>query len=127
MTLKSMSWAAAAAGLVVAALAAGCAAGDHGTATGEHGTHPADAAPETVAPAVLELTPEAEAILAQADRVDGTEDHVVAKCPGCNLAMDGTAEHAAHVGDYELHFCSEGCSRRFQEDTNASILAMKMP
>jgi len=107
-------------------LLGGCAGGDYGASRDE--AAPDDAAPSGLeTPAVLDLTVEAQAVLAKADIADGAEDHVVAKCPGCNLAMEGSADHAAHVGDYELHFCSEDCSRRFQEDTNASILALAIP
>ena len=77
--------------------------------------------------AVLEISPEAVAILAQADLADGEEDHVVEKCAGCNLGMDGKAENAFQVGDYEMHFCSDTCSRRFKENTEASILNLPQP
>jgi hypothetical protein len=109
--------------IAMLALLTGCGGGDYG-----HGDSHGDAAShEAATPAVLDLTVEAQAILATADLADGTEDNVVSKCPGCNLAMDGSAEHVAHVGEYELHFCSAGCSEKFQEDTNAAILALATP
>lgn len=74
--------------------------------------------------AVIEISPEAEAILAKADLADGKEDHVVEKCASCNLAMDGKPEHALQVGEYEMHFCSDTCSRRFQKNTEALILGL---
>lgn len=67
------------------------------------------------------------AVLARADAADGAVDHVVAKCPGCGLGMEGDAQHAAHVGEYDLHFCSAPCRDRFTEDTTASLLAMEIP
>jgi hypothetical protein len=78
-------------------------------------------------PAVLELSPEAVAILAQADLEDGTEDHVVSKCASCNLKMEGSEENVLQVGDYEMHFCSNTCSRRFEENTEALILELPHP
>ena len=78
-------------------------------------------------PAVIEISEEAAAILARADLADGTEDHVVRKCASCNLAMDGSPDHALQVGEYEMHFCTSTCSRRFKEATEASILAMAQP
>ena len=64
------------------------------------------------------------AALVKADAVDGTTDHVVANCPGCALAMEGNAEHALHVADHELHFCSEDCKARFVENAVENLIAM---
>jgi hypothetical protein len=80
-----------------------------------------------VEPVALELSPEAVALLAMADLADGTEDHVVEKCASCGLGMDGNAENAVTVGEYEMHFCSDTCSRRFEEDAEASILKLPQP
>lgn len=77
--------------------------------------------------ASFELTPELEAKLASADRVDGEEDHVVAQCPGCGLAMEGEADHAIDVGDYALHFCSDTCQDNFSEDVKGSLVALVVP
>ena len=52
-------------------------------------------------------------ILAKADQVNGTADKIVTKCARCNLAMDGTKEHALKVGEYTLLFCSEDCKQTF--------------
>lgn len=82
---------------------------------------------EEVMPAVFEMTPELEAVLVKADLVDGTEDKVVARCPGCDFGMEGSAEHAVHAGDYELHFCSEKCKDAFSEDLAGSLMAMAFP
>lgn len=69
----------------------------------------------------------AVAVLKTADLYDGEEDKVISKCPACNLGMDGSAEHALHFDGYELHFCSEGCKEHFGENTEAAVLAMKIP
>ena len=65
--------------------------------------------------------------LVLADRLDGIEDHIVAKCGGCSLAMDGTQEHALKVEDYEMHFCSDYCKSGFEKDPVEAILAMATP
>ncbi|HZL83953.1 MAG TPA: hypothetical protein VFD07_01095 [Candidatus Krumholzibacteria bacterium] len=75
---------------------------------------------EKAAPPVT-LEPAEEAILAQADAVDGSADKVVANCAGCQLGMPGKAEHAITAGAYAMHFCSENCKTRFGEDLHASI------
>jgi len=74
-----------------------------------------------------ELNAAAVMVLAKADGMDGAEDMVIAKCPGCALAMEGNAEHAAHMGDYELHFCSEDCKNKFNESPVESLMAMQLP
>ncbi len=66
-------------------------------------------------------------VLAKADQVDGTEDHVVSKCPGCALAMDGKEDHALEVEDYELHFCSDRCRDGFKENTADAVMALTLP
>src|SRR5262245_44814282 len=99
-------------------LVAFAACGTHpeaGTATRESAPAPAAAAP-AAAPAVatgqeggVVINAELESRLSAADLVDGTADHTIERCPGCGLAMPGTSEHAVAVGEYSLHFCSEGC------------------
>jgi YHS domain-containing protein len=74
-----------------------------------------------------QLNAAAVMVLAKADGMDGAEDMVVAKCPGCALAMEGNAEHAAQMGDYELHFCSEDCKNKFNESPVESLMAMQLP
>ena len=74
-----------------------------------------------------ELNEAAVMVLAKADGMDGAEDMVVSKCPGCALAMDGSAEHAANMGDYELHFCSAECKDKFNENPVKSLMAMQLP
>jgi hypothetical protein len=68
-----------------------------------------------------------DAILARADQVDGTADHVVSQCPGCQLHMPGTEAHAIQAGEYALHFCSEDCKSRFGKDLDKSVLALAVP
>jgi len=64
------------------------------------------------------------AVLAYADAVDGTADRTVTRCPGCALAMDGSAEHAFELGGYELHFCSATCRDHFHEHPQAGVDAL---
>ena len=79
---------------------------------------------ENVAPDALEVTPELAVILAAADGADGETDHVVSQCTNCALAMEGVAEHATTVGDYELYFCSEGCLKDFSSKSEQRLLAL---
>ena len=67
------------------------------------------------------------AVLAKADLVDGSEDKVVSKCGTCALGMDGKAEHSLKTSGYTMYFCSEHCRDAFAENTDKSILAMKIP
>lgn len=72
------------------------------------------------------LTPEQlDAVLATADAADGTVDHVVSKCAGCRLGMDGRADHAVSAHGYQLHFCSDDCKARSSKDIDATITACK--
>jgi Fe-S oxidoreductase len=105
------------------------------TACGGAGTsydEPATAEPAAeAAPAAeagpIEPTEAMLATLAAADAADGTTDHVVAKCPGCALAMEGSADSALQVGDYALHFCSDSCRDHFSTDVEGKLVAMKIP
>lgn len=71
--------------------------------------------------------PAIQAILAKADLVDGKADHIVSKCAGCQLGMDGHREHGIKTARYKLLFCSADCKDEFAKDTNASILALVIP
>jgi len=73
----------------------------------------------------VEAGSELEAVLMRADAVDGSEDRVVSRCPGCALAMGGKADHALHVGEFAVHFCSDRCEERFADDPAQSLLAME--
>ena len=86
-------------------------------------------------PAVVEeavtLDAEAEAalatLLAKVDMIDGAEDHVISKCPGCALQMDGSADHVIELVGYNMHFCSTDCKGKFEENTAEMVLAMEIP
>ena len=67
------------------------------------------------------------AALAKADGADGKTDKVVSKCVTCALAMDGKADHAATVGDYKVHLCSDDCKKKFDTDPDKALLALKVP
>ncbi len=75
-------------------------------------------------PVVIHVSPELEARLAVADLADGTEDQVVSRCLGCGLAMEGSAEHVAHVGDYSMNFCSVRCKDNFADDPEDMLMAL---
>lgn len=77
--------------------------------------------------AVVEEASSVDAVaakLALADMADGAADKVVTLCAGCALGMEGSAEHAADVHGYVMHFCSDGCRKPFAEDPDAAILAL---
>jgi hypothetical protein len=82
---------------------------------------PADTAPAESTPALDEAT---LAGLAAADALDGAADHVVAKCAGCALRMDGKAEHSLAVGDYTLHLCSSPCQDHFAADLAGGLAGL---
>lgn len=104
-------------------LASLAACGGSGTTEGE--TPQVEQAPAAEAPAVDETA--VLAVLAKADEMDGSVDHVVSKCPGCALAMDGSPDHALEMHGYELDFCSEGCKARFAEHAEEALLALQIP
>jgi YHS domain-containing protein len=81
---------------------------------------------ESATPSAAPANPTAAdlAVLAAADRADGTEDRAVRLCPGCSLAMEGSAEHALELGGYELHFCSAPCREHFAEHPESGIEAL---
>jgi len=91
---------------------------------GEPTTPEPQQAPETAGAASADASPEVEALLAQADALDGTVDKVVSKCPYCHLAMDGSPEHTLVMHGYTLRFCTAYCQEKFAEDTTKSIRAM---
>ena len=76
---------------------------------------------------VVQVSAALAAHLAKADGVDGAEDHVVSKCPGCKLKMDGSADHAMQVGDYSLQFCTGECKDHFAEGGEEAIMALQIP
>ena len=66
------------------------------------------------------------AILEKADAADGTTDKIVSNCVTCGLGMKGSADHAAQVGDYEVHLCSEKCQSNFNEDPEAAVTGLDL-
>jgi len=72
-------------------------------------------------------SPEALAVLAKADALDGAADRTVKKCFGCNLGMDGKADQAVKVGDYSVWLCSPECKKAFEADPAKAVLAAKLP
>ena len=66
-------------------------------------------------------------LLAKVDMIDGAEDHVVSKCPGCGLQMDGSADHVIELVGYNMHFCSTDCKGKFEENAAEMVLAMEIP
>ena len=68
-----------------------------------------------------------KAKLAIVDKFDGKTDKIVSKCASCALGMDGKSEHALGVSGYTLHFCSEYCKTRFEQNTAMAILALQIP
>lgn len=75
----------------------------------------------------IKTTPEIDAKLVAADKMDGAEDKVVHKCAGCALHMDGKPEFALPVGAYQMHFCSDKCLDRYKKDAIGELgkLAVK--
>ena len=112
----------------------GCAGGettDMKSAADDAAEHAMDMTDEAAEGAMdmagTELNAAAVMVLAKADGMDGAEDMVISKCPGCALAMEGDAAYAAYMGDYELHFCSEDCKNKFNESPVESLMAMQLP
>jgi YHS domain-containing protein len=101
----------------------GCTSEEEATGGTETGT-------ATEAQPVDEGTAEAvtvESQLAAADALDGEVDKVVTRCASCKLSMDGSPEYSLEVAGYKMLFCAEGCKKRFEEDPEASVLAMVIP
>lgn len=77
-------------------------------------------------PAATPIGPEVLAVLAKADAKDGSVDHVVHKCAGCSLGMDGENTFPLKVQDYTMHFCKQGCLDKFQPDPAKAIMTLKI-
>lgn len=56
------------------------------------------------------------AVLAAADRADGSEDRVVYRCAVCGLGMDGSPEITSTWQGYTFHHCSQHCREQFDRD-----------
>jgi YHS domain-containing protein len=108
----------------VSILMVGCAGQDAADA-GAAAESPAAATEEAVLDAETEAA--LATLLAKVDMIDGAEDHVISKCPGCGLQMDGSADHAIEIVGYNLHFCSADCKGKFEENTAEMVLAMEIP
>ena len=113
--------------LPVALLLVACAADPAPEVVQQATTAPAHAETHEAAveaPADEPAGPDVSAFAAQlsaADLADGAEDHVVSKCAGCALGMDGDPAHASTAGEYELHLCSESCKANFDADPAAVL------
>ena len=71
-----------------------------------------------------ELDAAVATLLARADLADEVEDHVVEKCLGCGLAMDGAPDQVVQAHGYEIHFCTPACKERTGENIDQAILAL---
>jgi hypothetical protein len=78
---------------------------------------------------VSSVTPSAATLekMAAADRLDGTEDHVITRCPSCGLLMAGKAEFSCRIGDYTTHSCTQGCNERVCEDPDGVFADAEIP
>jgi len=65
--------------------------------------------------------------LVAADALDGSKDHVISKCAGCALAMDGSPDHALKLADTTLRFCSTFCRDEFGKDPAARLARLEIP
>ena len=102
--------------LLMAILFAGCSRGQEPSASAP-AADSASGAPSQ----------QALGLLAKADAADGTADKILNKCVICMLGMDGSPEHSASYGGYQLHFCSEHCKETFTRNPEQSLLALEFP
>lgn len=65
--------------------------------------------------------------LSAADKLDGSEDHIVSKCYSCALAMDGAANISSKYHEYTVHHCSEACKERFTDKADTIVINTKIP
>lgn len=110
----------------VMVIALGCG-GQEGETAQEH-PETADAHAEAADAHAADATAQSEivAILAKADAADGSEDKVVSKCAGCKLRMEGSADYALTVENYEMHFCGTDCKSHFEDDTEKAVMALQL-
>jgi hypothetical protein len=118
MNLKRIGWAGALCALAVACGGEVPSQSDDTAGVAESVTGSVDT--DLVASAAM------VAILEKADAADGTTDKVVSNCVTCGLDMKGSADHAAQVGDYEVHLCSEKCQSHFNEDPEAAVTGLDL-
>ncbi|MBB3205808.1 YHS domain-containing protein [Rhodopirellula rubra] len=89
-----------------------------------------NSAPEELASQALLEAPPSEEILAalvQADKLDGTEDHVIGKCYVCQLGMNGKPEFTTEAHGYTAHMCSSYCRDHFTSDPDEVISNTEIP
>ncbi len=119
--------------ILITATMTGCGGGetDIESAADEMAAEAGDAVEGAVEDAgeavAAELNEAAVMVLAKADALDGTKDMIVTKCVSCGLTMDGNAEYAAQLGEYELHFCNEECLTKFNENPVETLTTMELP
>lgn len=65
--------------------------------------------------------------LMAADKLDGNEDHVIAKCYSCALEMDGAADVTSKYHEYTIHHCSQACKERFEDKADRIVKETKIP
>lgn len=81
----------------------------------------------TTATPVVNVSETALAKLAEADKLDGSEDKVIHHCYSCALGMEGSDENTVSVGPYTAHFCSEACVDHFLTDPEKNITDTEIP
>lgn len=95
--------------------AAGCS--DRNSATGS----------AMAQPDATQLSSVALQRLVEADKLDGTADHVVERCFACALGMDGKPEWVVQTSGYQCRCCSETCRAHVERDIESIIAATKIP
>ncbi|MDX1929796.1 MAG: hypothetical protein SFV81_24935 [Pirellulaceae bacterium] len=73
------------------------------------------------------VSKESAARLEEADKADGTADHVIGKCYVCGLGMNGSEKFTVKVGDYQAHLCSEACQQQFTENAEEIVAKTEIP
>lgn len=73
------------------------------------------------------ISPEAKRKLANADKADGLEDHVIGKCYVCGLGMNGSEKFAVKLEDYKALLCSQACQREFEESADKLVMQTEIP
>jgi YHS domain-containing protein len=90
-------------------------------------SQPATKTADRVETKPVSVSDEAKVKLAEADKLDGKEDHVVERCYSCALGMEGKPEFAVEVDGYTVRFCSEDCREHFASDPENVIASTKIP
>ena len=74
-----------------------------------------------------ELSANALSRLEEADKLDGSTDHVIGKCYVCGLGMDGSQNYAVTVQGYTAHLCSKACQHEFEESAEEVVMGTEIP